>query len=178
MVEQITLQTLIMLIQALGILVAVFYHIMTLQNTRKNQQLTLETRQAQLFMQIYRDFCTPEWWRTAGETAHIDFADYDGFEAKWGRDTNLEGWSRQSALHGFYEGLGLLVHKKLIDSSLVDDLLSAPIMVYWERVSPYILERRRRLNSPSIGEWIEYLYNEIRPIYESQHGEMAAEARR
>jgi hypothetical protein len=172
MVEQLTLQTLIMFIQAVGILVAVIYHIMTLQNTRKNQQLTLETRQAQLFMQVYHDFCTPEWWRTMGETAHINFTDYDVFEETWGRDTNLEGWSRQGALHGFFEGLGVLVYRKLIDPGLVDDLMSAPIIRYWERSRPMFLERRKRLNSPSIAEWIEYLYNQIRPIYDEQHPEL------
>ena len=112
-----------------------------------------------------------------GETAHINFTDYDEFLETWGRDTNLEGWARQGALHGFFEGLGLLVYRKLIDPSLVDDLMSAPIMAYWERTKPMFLERRKRLNSPSIAEWIEYLYNQIRPIYESQHGQETAYTR-
>jgi hypothetical protein len=54
MVEQLTLQTLIMFIQAAGILVAVIYHIMTLRNTRKNQQLQLESRQLQLYTSAFQ----------------------------------------------------------------------------------------------------------------------------
>jgi hypothetical protein len=34
------------------------------------------------------------------------------------------------------------------------------------------LERRKRLNSPSIAEWVEYLYNVIKPIVEEQHPEL------
>lgn len=35
-----------MALQTLSITIGVVYHIMTLQNTRRNQHLTLETRQA------------------------------------------------------------------------------------------------------------------------------------
>jgi len=53
-------ETLINLLALISIPIGVFYHIMTLNNTGKNQELTikaqnhaLETRQAQLFMNIY-----------------------------------------------------------------------------------------------------------------------------
>jgi hypothetical protein len=53
MAEPLTLQTLLTYLTLISVPVGVFYHIMTLRNTRRNQELTLETRQAQMFMQIY-----------------------------------------------------------------------------------------------------------------------------
>ena len=58
----IDLEQLLTYLTLISVPIGVFYHIMTLNNTRKNQQLQLETRQAQLFMQLYnrleKDFVT------------------------------------------------------------------------------------------------------------------------
>jgi len=64
---EITYQMVLSTLQTLGILVGIFYYVMTLRNQRKNQEISLrkqeltlkaqeqalETRQAQLFMNIY-----------------------------------------------------------------------------------------------------------------------------
>jgi hypothetical protein len=49
----INIQALLTYLTLISIPVGVTFHIMTLNNTRKNQQQQLETRQAQLFMQMY-----------------------------------------------------------------------------------------------------------------------------
>ena len=49
---EVTYQMVLSTLQTTGILVGIFYYIMTLNNTRKSQRLTLESRQAQLFMQM------------------------------------------------------------------------------------------------------------------------------
>ena len=36
----------------------------------------------------------------------------------------------------------------------------------------YYAEYRVRRNAPMVAEWIEYLYNIIKPIMEAQHPEM------
>ena len=50
---EITYQVVLSTLQTFGLLVGIFYYVMTLRNQQKNQQLALETRQAQLFMNIY-----------------------------------------------------------------------------------------------------------------------------
>jgi hypothetical protein len=62
----------------------------------------------------------------------------------------------------FFEELGILLHRKLIDISLVDDLFSGPIIRFWEGARPYIEEARKRLNEPQYAEWFEYLYNKMK----------------
>ena len=56
---EITYQIVLSTLQTVGILMGIFYYIMTLNNTRKNQEMQLETRQAQLFMQIVNQFTQP-----------------------------------------------------------------------------------------------------------------------
>ena len=154
----------------LSIAASIVYYASVLRNANKTQQMQLETRQAQLFMQIYRDICTPEWWGALGEVLSNDWSDYDVMEERFMEDPRL--LSRGQALFAFFEGLGVLVYRKLIDPYLVDDLLSGPIIRYWEATQNYFIERRVRRSHPPIAEWIEYLYNQIKPIVEEQHPEL------
>ena len=174
MMVDVSYQMVLSTLQTVGLLVGIYYYIMTLRNSQRNQQLQLETRQAQLFMQVYREVCTPEWWIRQAETHKHDWSNYEEVEEFMGMTSNPKEYGEQSALFAFYEGLGVLVKRKLIDPSMVDDLLSGPILGYWERLSPHFLERRkRRPRGAVIAEWIEYLYNKIKPIYEDQHPQLA-----
>lgn len=65
---EITYQMVLSTLQTLSLGVGVIYYIMTLQNTRRNQQLTLETRQAQLLMQIYQELISEANLKTWNET--------------------------------------------------------------------------------------------------------------
>ena len=65
MVDQLTLQTTISLLTLISLTIGVVYHIMTLRNAKKNQELQLETRQAQLFMNIFESYRGIEFRRIA-----------------------------------------------------------------------------------------------------------------
>lgn len=58
-------------------------------------------------------------------------------------------------------GVDVLLHRKLVDISLVDDLFSGPIKRAWEKMKPVVEDARRQLNDPAYAEWAEYLYNEM-----------------
>jgi len=61
----------------------------------------------------------------------------------------------------YFEGIGVLLRRKLIDIGLVDDLLTAPIKVTWEKMKPVAEGYRKELNLPTVMEYFEYLYNEM-----------------
>lgn len=50
--------TILQFIQAFGIIIGVAYYVMNIENNRKNQELQLETRQAQLLMAVYERYVT------------------------------------------------------------------------------------------------------------------------
>jgi hypothetical protein len=61
----------------------------------------------------------------------------------------------------FFEGIGVLAKRKLINMDLVDDLFSAPISQTWERMGPIVKGMREQMERPSLGEWFEYVYNKM-----------------
>ena len=62
----------------------------------------------------------------------------------------------------FFEGIGVLVKRKLINMDLVDDLFTFPVLETWQKVRPIMKGVRELQKTPSIGEWFEYLYNEMK----------------
>jgi len=78
----------------------------------------------------------------------------------------------RSILGAHLEGIGVLLRRRLIDPSFVDDLMSQVIVRYWEKFGPLIRESRVKLNYPFMGEQSEYLYNQIKPIMEKQLREL------
>jgi hypothetical protein len=159
------IETLLNFLALVSIPIGVFYHIMTLNNTRKNQKLQLETRQTQLFMHIYSQWYSTAFWENWEKVMEIDYTDYDDANEK------LTPESRRSArsLFVFFEGIGVLVNRGLIEPSLIDDLMSSMVISFWEKWRNYYIEYRIRRNAPMVAEWIEYLYNTIKLLVEEQH---------
>jgi hypothetical protein len=170
MVDQMTLQTIGILLTAATVSIAAIYYTMTLRYTRRNQDLQLETRQAQLFMQIYSQWNSLEMSRQYELIMEAEWTDIDDFLLKHYAGT--EDRSRFRAVARFFEGIGVLVHRGLIDISFVDDLMSGATMRFWEKISPMMEEWRIRFNWPQSLEWVEYLYNQLKPIVEEQHPEL------
>jgi len=56
----IDIQTVLTYLTLISVPVGVFYHIMTLNNTRKNQEMQLETRQTQIFLNFFTEWRSKE----------------------------------------------------------------------------------------------------------------------
>lgn len=151
----INIQTISVSLAALSILIAATYYTLTVRNQNR-------TRQAQLFMQIYGVFRTEEFQDNFTEILSWKWNDYDDFLEKYGPTTNPNAWRSLGSVAGYFEGIGLMVNKKLIDISLVENLMSTHIIFFWEKIRPLSADMRRRLNRPQLDVWKEYLYDEIK----------------
>ena len=149
-------------LQTFGLLVGIFYYIMTLQNTRKNQQMQLETRQAQLFMGLYPTFRSPEFIKNWD---HVNWRlEFDNWEDSFNTLhplKNPEGRTIWFSVAAFFEGIGVLLKRNLIDISLVNELLGGGITMTWETMGPIEKESRIRFNNPDIWTEFEYANDEI-----------------
>jgi len=106
----------------------------------------VETRQAELFMELYREWRSPTF-RTAvmRMTYHCTWKDFDEFWQKYGPQTNLQDFVNTFVRQAtFYEGVGVLVEQKLIDIKLVDRLMHNTIKSWWERMGPVYRELRTK----------------------------------
>ena len=86
----IDLQTVLTYLTLISVPVGVFYHIMTLRNTQKTRELSLkaqeqalETRQAQLLMDLYEAYRNPTFKKQFDHVLfRMDFEDWEDFNRK------------------------------------------------------------------------------------------------
>jgi len=154
-------------VSAVSLSVAASYYVMNIKNAQKNMRTTLETRQAQLFMQIYSSFHEEEFFEKFTNILSWKWKDYDDFMGKYGYRADPKAWRTFGSVGAFFEGIGVLVHRGLIDVDLVGELLSRHIVFFWDKIKPISLEMRRRLEVP-VDVWLEYLYNEVKPVMSKQ----------
>ena len=155
------IQTVYYMVAATGVLVAAIYYVL-------NMRATLQTRQAQLFMQLY-----DRWTFDIGEK-FWDFLDVDIKSAEEFLNkikTDKEYAKRASILSRYHEGVGVLVRFGLLDIKYIAYLASWPTRVYWEKLKPIIEDVRRLQNAPRSDSESEYLYVRLMKYLE-EHPEL------
>ncbi len=93
----------------------------------------------------------------------------NSFEEWWGKygPSNLEHYSGWMAWGTYLAGIAMLVKQDQIDPQQVSDLLGTYILWSWEKYEPIFKEIRARSDSrerPQLGDWLEYLYNEMKKV--------------
>ena len=157
------LATALMVIQTISLTVGVIYYIITLQNSNKNQKHQLETRQANLFSQYHLYYQSKEFQSEFNEIMYKwEWKDYADFSIKYGTgSTNLNSYSSWIRIFQFYDGLGILCKKGLLDKQFVAEMMSVTLRIFWEKNREIIKEAREHHNEPTAMEMTEYLYEAI-----------------
>ncbi|MHA2393467.1 MAG: DUF4760 domain-containing protein [Promethearchaeota archaeon] len=144
---------------------------MTLRNTRKNQDLQLETRQAQLFMNYYENYRSQEFRKNYYDYIfNQEWINYDDFMEKYGPANNMEAFSGNGSIIAFNEGIGYLLKNDLIDIQRVDDLLRNSFHLFWRKFESYLMSAREALQI-KVYPNVEYLANELTKYHE-EHPEL------
>ena len=122
-----------------GVLVGVALALLQLRDLVK-------TRQTDLVMRLYSTFGSKEHMEAYRGIMSMEIRDYDEFIKKYPSGT-IES-TMVYIVSAFYEGVGVLLHRKLVDIDLVDDLFSTPIIQIWEKIEPFVKEGRKRWKRP------------------------------
>ena len=124
----------------------------------------LETRQAQLFMQVYGHYLD----KIVDDEAAIykmNYRDYDDFMEKYGWEKNPEFYKKFNKFGSYLEGIGVLVKRGLIDASLVHDFNGDLVRWFWEKSKPFWVEFSAREKFPSlVVPFTEYLYERLKQM--------------
>jgi hypothetical protein len=154
-----------LIVQACGVVgtlaaatIAVRSYVNSNKRAEEARKRDLETRQAQLFLQLYSKYYDREWVSALQRALYIDFKDFDDWWAKYG-PSNPEALQSFDIISHYFEGAGVLVKKGLLDPTMVAELVSEELSDYWEKYGPVIKEYRKRSNKPKAGENQEYLYD-------------------
>lgn len=134
-------------IASAGVFAAAVFYILQIRHQAK-------VRQTDLVMKLYSQFNSLEFQKTYNEVLKREAKDWHDYDNKYGP-------VEVTAVGMFFEGIGILLKRKLIAAELVDDMFTTPIESTWERMKDITLEYRKVRNQPEILEWFEYLYNEM-----------------
>jgi hypothetical protein len=159
MVESATFQTIFQFLQTVGILVGVFYYISTIRTNQRNQQLALEARQTQMFIEHHDKIMRDPLNTAFFELLEWEWDSYDDFVEKYGRPwfsteetKHLKSASKFIDVFGYYEGLGVLVQTSDINIELIARF--GGVTLIWDKFEPIVFEIRRRHEMP--GAWQEF----------------------
>jgi hypothetical protein len=68
-----------------------------------------------------------------------------------------QGWKELLKISTYYEGVGFLLHRKLLDIDMATELFAEPVKQIWEKNESTFKE----MHSDRCF-WFEYLYNELK----------------
>jgi hypothetical protein len=166
MVDLALLQSVSYIAGALGVCVAAVYYVLNLRITQRNQELslksqqqTLETRQTQLFMQIYMRYLEPDLFSdNLGKLFKRSWKDIEDYDKKY--DGNPDG-ANLDVVMTYWEGVAVLINRGMIDIGLVYELMPTNVTATWGRFGPLIKEMRTRGAPPKLYILVEELSNKL-----------------
>ena len=150
MMVDVTYQMVLSTLQTLGILVGIFYYVMTLRNQNNS-------RKAQLLLSLQKDIADFDSWKRHRETNYWEWADYDDFEKKYGSDNNPEAYASRLTDWYWMNTVGLMIKNNLIDAEMTYDTFGSSIIWSWQMWEPIILEQRSRYMGDNWMEYFEFL---------------------
>jgi hypothetical protein len=154
--------TVSVLIASAGVLIAAAYYISQIRYQRK-------LRPADMVMRLYRTFASMDFQKAYQKVQNLEFESLEDYKNKYENDSEFEIAVMYVCL--FFEGVGVLLHRKLIDLDLVDDLMSTDILYTWARCGELIKSWRESQDRPQVLEWFEYLSNELQNREKKLHKE-------
>ncbi|MBM3292631.1 hypothetical protein FJY84_08125 [Candidatus Bathyarchaeota archaeon] len=160
---------------AFGVCIAATYYVLNLRNNQKNMQLTLETRQAQLFMNIYDKTSKREFTESWRKFMAYKFSNYNEFRELY--QNNHEFQNSQWELSNVYEGLGVLVKEGLLPIRMVALLMTGMFRGYWEKFIPIYDDAVKDMG---FSRWLsetKFLYEELMR-YLAEHPELDSRIKR
>jgi hypothetical protein len=113
-------------------------------------------RQTDLVMRLYSTFSSREF---QDAWTKVRSSDFEGIDDDYDQK---HGLAEVNQVCLFFEGIGILLHRKLADTKMIEDLFGGAIARAWEKVKTGVITARRQLNDPTIYEYYEYLYNETK----------------
>jgi hypothetical protein len=151
-------QTVSIGIASASVVIGVIYYIFQIRHQSK-------VRQTDLIMRLYSTLGSKEYVQNDVSIFNQGVNDLEDFMRKYSsfpKFMDSPEYVPYMMDSEFFEGVGILLHRKLVDIELVDDLFSSPIITIWEKTLPMTKALREYFKRPQLAEWFEYLYNEMK----------------
>lgn len=135
-------------------IIALTYYALQIRNQNK-------TRQAQLYMGIINTFNSLEFRTQWHKSESTTWTDYEDYKENYSPEKNQEVLTANVMMFTFFDSIGALVKKNLLNLELVDGSLALSAVLTWRMYEEVIMGDREYFQTPSIWEDFEYIYNEL-----------------
>jgi len=149
------IQTVSIAFASASVVAGVIYYTLQLRHQTKLRQTDLGRR-------LYSAYGSREFQEAWVETLRLEFKDYQDYLEKYGATSEKPVYASVNMVASFFEGVGILLLRRLVDIALVDDLFSSDIVITWHKMKPLVEGWRKQFNRPQISEYFEYLYDEMK----------------
>jgi len=154
------------MVAAAGVLVGVVYYILDMRHQTRVRDTDLAIR-----MNPWMAVSGADLTEVIAEVWSLEFKDYNDFIKKYGPFTLRKPEQRAiQMLLNYFEGVGLLLKRNLMDISFAWDLWGNSYFLVWEKLKPLVEGLRKQYGMAEAWGFFEYLYNEMNKREQTLHG--------
>jgi hypothetical protein len=163
MVDLVVLQSVSYIAGATGVAIAAIFYVLNLRETRRNGRLTLANN-------LMKKLETTEYHAIMRDLLSYEWSNYDEFEKKYGTDYNLDSYPKRLSLWRFYNSLGYMLMKKMVDADSIFNMGDGDgIILVWAKFESIIKTQRKLYKMGEKWMWgFEYLAGEMLKIGKMQ----------
>jgi len=162
----VTVETISIVFTGLSVSLAAFYYISTLRNAQRNRQLQLETRQLDLYMKWQMELTKPDVMKNLNDVFALEWQDFNDFRRKYDHTINPEDSSKRLSTWYYFNSLGYLLSRGMIDSDSVHEMVGVQMLGHWIKFEPIIQGYRKLHGRPELWMWFEHLADEMKKVRE------------
>jgi len=156
--------TVSVIIASAGVLAGVIYYILEIRHQSRLRQTESVIRLSPFFNMNAR-----EMQEAITQICSIEYENYNDYLERYsGKPEN----TMLKMLGIYFEGIGILVNKKLVKADIVYNFWGDIIQSSWEKVKPLIADMRKDSGDLNMFVFWEYLYDEMKKrkqSYQSNH---------
>ena len=160
MVDLAEIQAAYYMVAATGVLVAAVFYILNLRVSQRNMKVTLETRQAQFWMQLSLTI-TEENIEKFIEMMKWDWKDYENFEQKYGTENNPKAAAQRLKLWTSFDLIGLYLRQGLLDREVVYRQMGSYVLWVGMKFGDVMKEWEKAYRLTGTLDDFFYLYGEM-----------------
>jgi len=146
--------TVSIVIASAGVLAGVIYYILEIRHQSRLRQTESVTRLSPWFNMNAR-----EVQEAITQVCSIEYENYEDYLAKYSEKPEH---MMLKVLGNYFEGIGILVYRKLVEPDIVYDFWGDIIQSLWKKIKPLIADMRKDSGDPNTFKHWEYLYEEMK----------------
>jgi hypothetical protein len=148
------IQTVSIAIASIGVFLAAIYYVLEIRHQSRLRQTESVIRLSPWFNMNAR-----EVQEAVTQVCSIEYKNYEDY---------LERYSEKpenmtlKILGNYFEGIGILVYRKLVDADIVYDFWGEIIQSSWQKIQPLVVDMRKDVGDLNMFRFWEYLYDEMK----------------